>query len=160
MLTVEVEGIEELLQDWNEGLEAVARGLDTGVRLGIREGIDEAKATRRYQDRTGDLTDGLGSQLTSGGIGYSGGEIAGEMYAMAPYSRYVNDGTKPHEIRAKKGGWLAWEAPQGDWHFAKVVQHPGTKPYGFMTVAFFKCEAVIVRETELGIERLRRIIEG
>lgn len=43
------------------------------------------------------------------------------------YGHFVREGTKPHEIRPRPGGTLAFEI-DGRVVFAKVVQHPGTAP--------------------------------
>lgn len=45
-------------------------------------------------------------------------------------------GSRPHTIRAKPGGVLAFYWPAiGDVVFTREVQHPGTRPYGFMAAA-------------------------
>lgn len=48
-----------------------------------------------------------------------------------PYADFVELGTKPHLIRAKPGGVLAFEIG-GQKIFAKYVNHPGTKPNPFV----------------------------
>lgn len=73
--------------------------------------------------------------------------------ASANYARYVEFGTKPHEIRPRKARVLAWPASAagrrltgtarsamrkggaatlGGWAFAAVVHHPGTRAHPFM----------------------------
>lgn len=47
------------------------------------------------------------------------------------YTVYVVEGTKPHEIKAKNGGVLAFQMG-GTMVYAKKVNHPGTKPNTFM----------------------------
>lgn len=46
---------------------------------------------------------------------------------------------------------LAWQEVAGDWHFARMVHHPGTKPYGFMGQAYDKAERALIREIEIEI---------
>lgn len=41
---------------------------------------------------------------------------------------FLEEGTKPHIIRAKYARFLRWEDENGNVHFAKQVMHPGTKP--------------------------------
>lgn len=52
------------------------------------------------------------------------------------YSLYVHEGTKPHEIRAKYAPMLVffWPKVGRVVHFKKV-NHPGTRPYRFLTKA-------------------------
>lgn len=77
----------------------------------------------------------------------------------AGYASYVEEGTKAHEILAKPGGFLHWEHPQGDHHFARRVMHPGTTSLPFMAFAYTKAEAVIIREIEISIARAQRRLE-
>lgn len=51
------------------------------------------------------------------------------------YAWYVEHGTGPHVIEAKKGKALAWRGSNG-MVYAKRVNHPGTKPNPFVRPAF------------------------
>jgi hypothetical protein len=45
-----------------------------------------------------------------------------------PLGLFVEVGTRPHVIRPKNPrGWLRWTGPDGRVHFAKKVNHPGTR---------------------------------
>lgn len=44
---------------------------------------------------------------------------------LAPYAKYVHDGTKPHIIEPKRASVLRWMDDNGEVHFAKRVKHPG-----------------------------------
>jgi hypothetical protein len=48
------------------------------------------------------------------------------------YGVMHHEGTPAHTIRAKPGKVLAWQSA-GDWHFARSVNHPGTRPNRFLT---------------------------
>lgn len=50
--------------------------------------------------------------------------------ASVPYARYVIEGTAAHQIRPRIATALHWKDGSGD-HFARVVNHPGTKPNRF-----------------------------
>lgn len=71
-----------------------------------------------------------------------------EVYTRSTIWRYVDEGTRPHEIRARRAQALAFASgyraktrpgsiiagaggPEGDTRFAQSVQHPGTKARGF-----------------------------
>lgn len=49
-----------------------------------------------------------------------------QVYAAAPYARFVDQGTRPHYIFAKNASVLRWHGPFGNPIFAKYVYHPGT----------------------------------
>lgn len=50
-----------------------------------------------------------------------------------PYALYVNEGTKPHEIKAKNAPFLVFFWPKvGHVVYFKRVWHPGTRPYKFL----------------------------
>lgn len=50
----------------------------------------------------------------------------------APHGVFIEAGTRPHVITPRRpGGLLRWESPPGTVHWAKRVQHPGTRPYPF-----------------------------
>lgn len=71
-----------------------------------------------------------------------------QVIASANYAGYVEKGTKPHIIRPKKGKALRWPAKgaavrlsgratvatqrAGNFAFATLVHHPGTKPQPFL----------------------------
>lgn len=61
-----------------------------------------------------------------------------------PYAKYVLDGTRPHVIRARNARALHWTDASGD-RFARVVNHPGTRPNLFPTRAVRPLLPVIQR---------------
>lgn len=53
-------------------------------------------------------------------------------YATVPQARYVLNGTRPHLIAVSNAKALRWLGPGGmGTHFARRVNHPGTKPNPF-----------------------------
>ena len=56
---------------------------------------------------------------------------------VAPYAGYVEFGTAPHTIRPKAGKTLRFTV-DGKVVYARVVNHPGTKPQPFVQPAFEK----------------------
>lgn len=50
--------------------------------------------------------------------------------AHVPYARYVLEGTRPHRITPRMARALHWVDGSGS-HFARGVNHPGTKPNPF-----------------------------
>lgn len=73
------------------------------------------------------------------------GRISGataEVEARTPYAAVVEFGSKPHIIRPVRAKALAWGGTRrlsgalakgsSPTHFAKLVHHPGTKPYPYL----------------------------
>lgn len=56
----------------------------------------------------------------------------------APYAYFVEVGTRAHIIRPKRaGGWLRFYKGGGV-RFARVVHHPGTRPYAYLRRALYE----------------------
>ena len=62
--------------------------------------------------------------------------VSAPVTASAPYARYVHEGTRPHVIRASRGGALRfhWDKVGREVFFASV-QHPGSRANPFMMTA-------------------------
>ncbi len=146
MFNVTVES--DLREHWTQAMYHVGEGCMAGVERGLEDGAAYARTNHRYKDRTGTLTASIGSKITR----FDGYGAEGDLFASAKYASMVEEGMKAHRIVPKKknkGGWLAWQGEDGgDWHFARAVNHPGTKPYAFMGDALLKTErtAVVVIE--------------
>ena len=61
------------------------------------------------------------------------------------YARGVEEGTRPHIIRAKNKKALYWKGAK---HPAKSVRHPGSKAKPFLIPAFEKEKEVIMKDLE------------
>lgn len=159
MFTAVVEGAEELAHDWVNVRAAVRAGMRRGVSMGVKEGAADARALHRYKNQTGKLEASTVGTVT----GSSETEHRGEIAATEPYASFVEKGTAAHVILPKKRangnrGLLHWEAPQGDHHFARKVNHPGTTALPFLGIAYLKCERVMIREIEIGIANAQIIL--
>jgi hypothetical protein len=126
----------------------------TAVHAAVTEGAEHAVATRRYKDRTGNLSRKTTGELTSAGVGKAEGEIRFD----AKYASFVDGGTRPHLIRPKMGAGavLSWLDADGQRRFARYVHHPGTRPYGNAGAAYLKAEAVLERECDIAIDKACR----
>ena len=64
-----------------------------------------------------------------------------QVIAAAPYSAILEYGSRPHKIEPTAGKKaLHFKNKNGDWVFAKIVRHPGTKPLGIMRKAALKVQ--------------------
>lgn len=131
--SIRVEGLDELLRRLDKhGLQAAAKR--SLRRAGTRM---EREVKRRTPVRTGHLRGSWTTQTRNGGWGVVIG-------TDKEYARFVEEGTRPHEIRPRTKKVLAWptggrsaaglgRGPQGTRKgkgvlaFARVVKHPGTK---------------------------------
>lgn len=93
---------------------------------GVALGVAHAKATTKFKDRTGELRKSI-DRVPHGEWGW-------KLRATAKHARYVESGTKAHEIVARRRRALRfiWH---GELTFRKRVWHPGTKPTNFMDEA-------------------------
>lgn len=90
---------------------------------GVALALAHAKATQSFKDRTGDLRKSITRGQKSTWVHF--------LKATAPHAKYVEDGTKPHRIEAKRRGSLRY-VHHGAIRFRRGVNHPGTKPRHFM----------------------------
>lgn len=72
-------------------------------------------------------------------------EIKGEakLQALAPYAKFVVEGTRPHEIHPAGANVLVFKAKSGALVFTRLVRHPGTKPNPFLQRAVDKAREQI-----------------
>jgi len=87
----------------------------------------------------------------------SGGIIKGGVQAgggVAPYARFLEEGTQPHAIRPKSpSGVLSFDVG-GKQVFAKYVNHPGTRAYRFMIGTFEENQLLIHREMQKAVDEV------
>ena len=79
--------------------------------------------------KTGNLRQSLGIKVGNDRV------TIGPNLTQAPYGGYVEFGTKPHEIRPKKGKYLVFTIG-GKKIFTKKVNHPGTQAQPYIQPAF------------------------
>jgi hypothetical protein len=79
----------------------------------------------------------------------------GVVGSAAPVALFVEEGTRPHEIRAINAKALAFALGEGrQIIFAKAVHHPGTKAQRIFANTLATHEADIVREFENAAARI------
>lgn len=178
MFTVEINS-EDLATRWVKVRAAVRLGMRKAVSLGVTEGAEEARSKHRFKNRTGNLERSIVGQVTATrtsvgavrgtnvprsrsaqtALDPNDGAHFGVIKATEKYASFVENGTRPHIIEARRKIWLRW-VQDGVVRFAKRVRHPGTRPYGYMGQAYLKCERVMVREIERGVEDAQRVLDA
>ena len=126
-LNLEVENLDWLLKT-DSGKKALSKGLSAFALTlfnSVHRVIDEGES---FTPRTGHLQQSIRVDLSNVHEGKT------EIVADASYAPFVEFGTKPHVIRPKKRHSLRWATEEG-YTFAKLVHHPGIKPYPFFRKA-------------------------
>ena len=145
-----------IVTDNADELLAEAAAFDAELHAGLaslteetcEEAAAHARAVGQFQDHSGNLRRGIVGFLVQKTDTGAQGQIASVM----PYSSLVEDGTPPHDIRAR-GTALRWEGANGV-RFAKVVHHPGSRPYPFMGPAYLKAQALLPAKGEALLAKL------
>lgn len=181
MFAVALDGEAELERAWGEVVRSLSDGCRRGVELAAREGAAEARARHAYKDRTGELTRSIDGVVEVTVLGGAYGYIrAGAEYASfveegtaphtirpldyhwgegrffhgpaTPWSRSTGREAKGVKPGVGRGQALRWIDDGGEVRFARVVHHPGTRPYPFMGIAYQKAERVLERELGIATE--------
>ncbi len=129
-----------------EAARAASDGLRQAVVEGLRVGEEYARRSHPHKDQTGRLTGSVRGRLEVS----TPGAAVGVLEARAPYAKFVERGTQPHVIEARRRKALHWEDGGGH-RFARRVQHPGTEPRPFMAPAADVAQRHIERSIELDI---------
>ena len=106
-----------------------------------------AKTSTLYKSHTY----GLRSSITWGAqLGTS--QASAVMRASAPYAGFVEFGTRPHAIEARRKSTLRF-VQNGAVRFARIVHHPGTKPRPFMAQAQERATPLLERLMGEAVQR-------
>jgi HK97 gp10 family phage protein len=122
--TVHVKGLSELQKFLNELPPKLERNV---VRGALRAGANVIKpvAQANIHSVSGDLARSLKVSTRA-----RGGVVTAKVYTSIFYAKFVEYGTKPHVIKAKDGGALAFGGG-----VVQSVQHPGISPKPFLRPA-------------------------
>jgi len=118
--------------------EAVADILDSETKQRLVERLAEVAYAEAFYGapwKTGKLARSLVMEVDEKG--------EARIRALAPYAKFVVEGTRPHKIFPVRANVLAFKAAGGDLVFTRVVRHPGTKPNPFLTRALDKAREQI-----------------
>lgn len=153
MLIIDLEPVFAAELAFEQAVNAFDVRVRQGLATALHEGASEAQQHHRYEDQTGLLTSRI-----KGFVEISvPGAAQGILGAFTDYASFVEGGTRPHEIHGNP--FLTFKAKDGTWVTTTMVHHPGTKPYGFMGDAFLKTERVLIRELEVAVSELQRLLD-
>ena len=166
------------LSEFNRSVDQTKRELSItlvhAVNRAARAGRDEAKRGG-FRNHSGKLRAQISAapavSMARGAFSY--------ILSAAPYSRFVEYGTRAHIIRPKEGHGFVGPLKAGQsrrkrtdigtsrvalrWYvggkavFARVVHHPGSAPYPFMAHAAARAEVVLREELRRGFVNIEAI---
>lgn len=136
-------------------LDELEAGIERAAGNAAQEGAEEARRVGRFQDRTGQLRRNIAAFRVGGGFR----TVQWHVLAPLPYSEFVEAGTKPHRIEARNAESLRW-VNAGGVHFARVVNHPGSRAFPFMGPGLLKSERVLFRDLELLVTHIGKYWSG
>lgn len=139
-------------------LEKFPKECHKAIRVTIKDGMARIKKhaflNHRFTSRSGMLGKSISHE-------YNDATMTGTVFldsAVAPYARFIHDGTKPYTIVPREKKALRWVAMSYDhFIFAKRVHHPGIKEDPFLYEAGQKIAPSIKEELE---EELVLIFRG
>lgn len=113
-------------------INALENAAEDAANDGAAAALEHAKATTKFRDRSGALR---------GSIATAAARRAGKWWdaliqATAKHAAHVEWGTQPHIIRARRvPNLIFWWARMGFLFVGPKVNHPGTEPTWFMSLA-------------------------
>lgn len=136
------DNMSELLAEVRAFEERVIGGLRSVVHETAVTGVEIARSLAPR--RTGALVRDI--RVRAVRVMERGAEVS--FGTVKPYGLYVEAGTEPHAIRARRARALRWEDGDGA-HFARTVRHPGTRAQPFMGPAYLATERALWARTEM-----------
>lgn len=125
---------------------AVLRALNESRESGLRY-VHANPGFKRQSGETQDATTGQVIRTTRGALV--------RFQNRKPHAAALDKGARPHLIRAKGGGVLAFRVG-GAFIFRRQVQHPGNKAYHFLSRATIHAGEQFARDMTAGMTRVAR----
>jgi hypothetical protein len=122
------------------------------AQAAAEDGAQEARTVGRFKDRTGKLRAGIVARFVSD----SGQSARWEIVSKAKYSKFVEQGTRPHIIVPVRATALRFVV-NGNVVFARKVNHPGNAPIAFMGPAYLKAERVLYQRLGVAVLRVEQL---
>lgn len=170
LLSIEVNGVQAVVARFENYSVRTRLEISKALR-GIAMDFQERVVTDKLSGgmvkrQTGNLAGSVRWQVDDTGDPMEATMSAGGVGSKAPYAKYVEYGTAPHQILPRKpGGVLAWKANSwnvfgvelgGGWVFAKKVNHPGTWERPFMRSTLEEMKEQIVMDIRDAANRAAR----
>lgn len=139
--------ISQLVPDAAAFDRAVVAGLRVAVPLAVKRTVGQARVKHAWKNRSYETAASIDSDARSTSSGAEGEVFAGTIAV------YLNDGTRPHVIAARRKKFLRF-TQGGAVRFAKSVHHPGTKADPYLESAQDFADADIDRQVGALLDEL------
>lgn len=149
MFIVDLEGVADLERKWARMTTELHDGAVVAVQRASTEGAEEGKRAATWKDRTGAARRTITATMAKKAFH----EVHADIVAPLHYHRYLDAGTRPHEILPVRAKMLRFVAKDGTLVFARRVRHPGTKGDGFAGKMYIKTQRVLRAELEAQIAK-------
>ena len=143
MINIDTSEIDKFVIDLKETSEEIRSDIQ---KVLVNSGFNiEARAKRNISNngsvKTGHLRRGITTNVGNMEVTVHTSNIK--------YARLVEEGTRPHTIRAKNKKALYWKGAK---HPVKSVRHPGSKAKPYLIPAFEKEKEVLIKDLKKVIE--------
>ena len=143
MIKIDTSEIDKFVIDLKETSEEIRSDIQ---KVLVNSGFNiEARAKRNISNngsvKTGHLRRGITTNVGNMEVTVHTSNIK--------YARLVEEGTRPHTIRAKNKKALYWKGAK---HPVKSVNHPGSKAKPYLIPAFEKEKEVLIKDLKKVIE--------
>ena len=143
MINIDTSEIDKFVIDLKEVSEEIRSDVQ---KVLVNSGFNiEARAKRNISNngsvKTGHLRHGITTNVGNMEVTVHTSNIK--------YARLVEEGTRPHTIRAKNKKALYWKGAK---HPVKSVNHPGSKAKPYLIPAFEKEKEVLIKDLKKVIE--------
>jgi hypothetical protein len=129
MLRLTVQSCERMARQHDWFLAENERAVEKALGMGGLAALQRVNSNPPFKPQTGKL-----QKATKAKVARLGSGRVLRLTNSKHYASFVESGTKPHVIRAKRhmGAMLRFRGKGGGFVFARKVKHPGTKPYRFL----------------------------
>jgi hypothetical protein len=122
-----VRSVERMRRGHDHLLANTQREVVQGLGFIGRFAKDHVQKHPEFRPRTGALQRSVKARV----VRTSGGKLL-KLGSNKKYAQSIDGGARPHVIRPKRRQFLRFKGRNGQWVFARKVNHPGNKPYKFL----------------------------
>lgn len=150
-LSIKIEGLDKLKTALKKMPGETVNQISTAIKKSVAVLQNEAmrEAPVNKQTGGGNLRQNIRSRMTT--------KLRGEVSSDAPYSVFVHEGTRPHEIRPTVKKALA-NRRTGEF-FGKLVHHPGTTANRFFERAIRKSDVAVQKFFNDALQKVINMIK-
>lgn len=153
---IRIDNLQRVANNFKRLSQDTQDNLQIALKIALRDVVETAKNEHRFISRSGNTERSIRSEEH---FGYN---FYGVVGSSSKISLMLHKGTKPHDIKPRrtlmgriKGtnkSVLRW-ADGSNFHFARRVHHPGTKPDPFIYNALNTHRTEIIRRFQTAVDK-------